>query len=186
MSTHAHPAAPRHSWPPQRKAAEQLGISDEELDERLQRLLLLLPDIRQKLASMRPQLVAALAAHVDQLPGAGTADGVMSCWLVGGAVQSWGQLALHVASASYRHWQCASTTCTSPAVGPQTAQPAAGRLMQLKAIFPDANSSLLAMRQPELVLGFDMVGVMLELVMACCSKHLATGQPRGDCKGCAS
>ena len=30
--------------------------------------------------------------------------------------------------------------------------------MQLKAVFPGANSSLLAMRQPELVLGFDMVG----------------------------
>lgn len=29
--------------------------------------------------------------------------------------------------------------------------------MQLKTIFPGANSSLLAMRQPELVLGFDMV-----------------------------
>lgn len=32
--------------------------------------------------------------------------------------------------------------------------------MQLKMIFPGANSSLLAMRQPELVLGFDMVGAM--------------------------
>lgn len=41
--------------------------------------------------------------------------------------------------------------------------------MQLKAIFPDANSSLLAMRQPELVLGFDMVGVVLGLVNARCS-----------------
>ncbi|KAI7840361.1 hypothetical protein COHA_005906 [Chlorella ohadii] len=82
-----------------RKAAEQLGISDEELEQRLQRLLLLLPDIRQKLSSMRPQIVAALAAQVDEMPG---------------------------------------------------------RLMQLKTIFPGANSSLLAMRQPELVLGFDM------------------------------
>lgn len=92
-----------------RKAAEQLGMSDEELEERLQRLLLLLPDIRQKLASMRPQLVAALAAQVDEMPG---------------------------------------------------------RLMQLKMIFPGANSSLLAMRQPELVLGFDMArleGIAAEL-----------------------
>ena len=46
-------------------------MSDEELEERLQRLLLLLPDLRQKLASMRPQLVAALAAQVEQLPGGG-------------------------------------------------------------------------------------------------------------------
>ena len=65
---------PTSPWPallhPQRKAAEQLGMSDEELEERLQRLLLLLPDIRQKLASMRPQLVAALAAQVDEMPGA--------------------------------------------------------------------------------------------------------------------
>ena len=62
----------RHASAPQRKAAEQLGMSDEELDERLHRLLLLLPDMRQKLASMRPQLVAALAAQVDQLPGVQT------------------------------------------------------------------------------------------------------------------
>lgn len=40
---------------------------------------------------------------------------------------------------------------------PRPPHPAAGRLLQLKLIFPGANSSLLAMRQPELVLGFDMV-----------------------------
>lgn len=31
-----------------------------------------------------------------------------------------------------------------------------GRLLALKAVFPGANVPLLAMRQPELVLGFDM------------------------------
>lgn len=31
-----------------------------------------------------------------------------------------------------------------------------GRLLQLKAVFPGANVAVLAMRQPELVLGFDM------------------------------
>ena len=38
--------------------------------------------------------------------------------------------------------------------------------MRLKVIFPGANSSLLAMRQPELVLGFDLArleGIAQEL-----------------------
>lgn len=82
-----------------RVAADELGISDEEMEARVQRVQLLLPDIRQKLASMPPKLVARLAAQVEQLPA---------------------------------------------------------RLMQLKLIFPGANTGLLAMRQPELVLGFDM------------------------------
>lgn len=85
--------APCHApHPLQRKAAEQLGVSDEELDERLHRLLLLLPDLRQKLASMRPQLVAALAAQIEQIPGArvqASAEGSVSATMnsCGGGVR---------------------------------------------------------------------------------------------------
>lgn len=85
-----------------RVAADELGIPDDELEGRLQKVQLLVPEIRQKLGGMRPQLVARLAAEVDNLPG---------------------------------------------------------RLLQLKLIFPGANTGLLAMRQPELVLGFDLARV---------------------------
>jgi len=40
-----------------------------EMHLSLATLQVLLPDIQQKLASMRPQLVARLAAQVEQLPG---------------------------------------------------------------------------------------------------------------------
>lgn len=80
-------------------AANELGIGDEELEARLVRLQLLLPDIQTKLAGMKARVVARLAGDVEQLPA---------------------------------------------------------RLLRLKAIFPGANTSLLAMRQPELVLGFDL------------------------------
>lgn len=82
-----------------RVAANELGIPDDELEGRLQQVQVLLPEIRQKLGSMRPQLVARLAAEVENLPG---------------------------------------------------------RLLQLKLMFPRANAGLLAMRQPELVLGLDL------------------------------
>ena len=87
---HSSPRRPGPPSPtPQRKAAEQLGMSDEELEERLQRLLLLLPDIRQKLASMRPQLVAALAAQVDEMPGtAGERSCGCAVWLGRGRLAS--------------------------------------------------------------------------------------------------
>lgn len=83
----------------QRVAADELGIPDDELEARVARLALLLPDIPAKLPSMPPALVARLAAAVGDLPA---------------------------------------------------------RLVQLKQVFPGANVALLAMRQPELVLGFDM------------------------------
>lgn len=83
----------------QRVAAGELGVADEELEARLERVLLLLPDLRSKLASMRVQVLARLAADVEVLPP---------------------------------------------------------RLLRLKHIFPGCNASLLAMRQPELVLGLDL------------------------------
>ena len=52
----------------QRVAADELGMADEELEARVARLQALLPDLAQKLPSMRPQLVARLAAAVDDLP----------------------------------------------------------------------------------------------------------------------
>ena len=53
----------------QRVAADELGVTEEEVEARLARVSLLLPDIQQKLGSMRPQLVAQLAAEVENLPG---------------------------------------------------------------------------------------------------------------------
>lgn len=92
-------AANLHPPSLQRVAADELDVPDAELEARLERVLLLLPDLRSKLASMRVQVLARLAADVELLPA---------------------------------------------------------RLLRLKGIFPGCNASLLAMRQPELVLGFDL------------------------------
>ena len=83
----------------QRVAAQQLGMSDEELSERLLRLTALLPGLRPRLAGMRPATLVGLAREVDEV---------------------------------------------------------AGRLVQLKAIFPDADVGALAAREPGLVLGYDL------------------------------
>lgn len=53
----------------QRVAAQQLGLGDEEVDARLQRMLTLLPALRPRLASMRPATLAALARDADALAG---------------------------------------------------------------------------------------------------------------------
>eukprot|EP00887_Chlorella_sp_A99_P001437 scaffold8.g1437.t1 len=83
----------------QRVAADRLGLSDEEVEARLARLLLLLPTLRPRLVSMKPQTLAALVAQVDEV---------------------------------------------------------AGRLVELKAVFPGADAAALAVREPGLVLGFEM------------------------------
>ena len=53
----------------QRVAAQQLGLPDEEVEARLQRLLTLLPALRPRLAAMRPATLAALARDVDAVAG---------------------------------------------------------------------------------------------------------------------
>jgi len=50
-------------------AAQQLGMPFNEMEERLDRLALLLPDIGTRLASLRPALVAPLVRDLEQLPG---------------------------------------------------------------------------------------------------------------------
>jgi ABC-type amino acid transport substrate-binding protein len=83
----------------QRAVSEELRISEEEVEARLDSLQVLLPAIKAKLAGMRAVLVTRLVADIDLLPA---------------------------------------------------------RLMRLKAIFPGAAAGVLAMREPGLVLGYDL------------------------------
>lgn len=50
-----------------RIASEELGISDEEMEWRLQQLALLLPDLHSRLAGAPPKLVARLCAYIDTI-----------------------------------------------------------------------------------------------------------------------
>lgn len=50
-----------------RIASEELGISDEEMEWRLEQLHFLLPDLHQRLAGAPPKLVARLCAHTDTI-----------------------------------------------------------------------------------------------------------------------
>ena len=50
--------------------ADRLGVSDEECERRLRQLTQLLPSLQQKLAGMRPQLLARLAANVPGVAAA--------------------------------------------------------------------------------------------------------------------
>lgn len=81
-----------------RVASSNLGITEEELEQHLDRLRVLLPDASDKINSMPVQTLSRLISSLDDIPQ---------------------------------------------------------RLMHLKITFPNANASILAIRNPELVLGFD-------------------------------
>lgn len=59
---------PRHPLS-QRVAAEKLGLSEQELDQRLQEVYCLLPDLRARLANAPPDMVATLACSTQAIAG---------------------------------------------------------------------------------------------------------------------
>lgn len=52
----------------QRVAAEELGISEDEMESRLQTLQALLPDMVGRLPTMKPQLITQLASDPQARP----------------------------------------------------------------------------------------------------------------------
>ena len=52
----------------QHVTAEELGISEEEMESRLQALQALLPDMVGRLPTMKPQLIAQLASNPQVRP----------------------------------------------------------------------------------------------------------------------